>query len=257
MGGAFSVAQIPNDDTKAGPEATDSLPELRPVVLKAIFRTKKYRIQLILIFVYFHQAPTSDKKSISSHSNPKGSEKSDGRRKSAVVKSNQGLNKIVSWFENDDDEGKISTGDVVRVNIANGHPLEGFVVERLNDFNILVDFGENLKECHVSNCTVIIKSDELEVGDKVEMKPMGMSLYFVGKVIGINPDCTLDVLMDGDDPEDIERGVNVEDIRKLMSKRGLVVSRWRRAFMMVVAINRFGKVSFQEEAEYKDNSDHE
>ncbi len=141
----------------------------------------------------------------------------------------------------------------MRVNFLSG-PLEGFVVERLNDVNILVDFGENIKEVHVSNCTIVIRSDELEVGDKVEMKPAGMALYFVGKVIAINADCTLDVLMDGDDPDDIERGVDVDNIRKLMSKRGLVVGRWRRAFMLVVAINRFGKVRFQED-EGKDGSD--
>lgn len=190
----------------------------------------------------------------------KGSDKSisisESRRKSAVVKSNLGLNKIVSWFEND--EGMISTGDVVRVTFSHGpSPMEGFVVERLNDVNLLVDFGECIKECHVASCTIVIKGDELEVGDKVEMKPAGMSLYFVGKVIAINADCTLDVLMDGDDPDDIERGVDVADIRKLMSKRGLVVSRWRRAFMLVVAINRFGKVSFQEPESKDGGSDYE
>ncbi len=162
----------------------------------------------------------------------------EGRRKSQVIVNNFGKTKIVTWLENDQ-EG-LFVGDVVKVTFKTSEPLEGFVVERLNDVNILVDFGDHTKECHVSNCTLIIRSDELEVGDKVEMKPADMSLYFVGKVIAINADCTLDIQMDGDDQEDIERNVNVENVRKLMSKRGLAVSRWRRAFMMVLAINRFG-----------------
>eukprot|EP01034_Spumella_vulgaris_P023173 gene23173-29367_t len=96
-------------------------------------------------------------------------------------------------------------------------------------------------ECHVHNCTLVIRSDELEVGDKVEMKPAGSALYFVGIVSAINPDCTCDIQMDGDDPDDIERNVNVDDIRKLMSKRALVVGRWRRAFMAVRATKKFNK----------------
>ena len=171
------------------------------------------------------------------------------RRRSQVVKMMSGKNKIVTWFENND---ALQVGDIVRVTFANQDPMEGFVVERLNDENLLVDFGENIKQCHVKQCTLIVKSDELEMGDKVEMRPEDTGLYFVGKVIAINADCTLDIMMDGDDPDDIERGVNPDNVRKLMSKRGLVVGRWRRAFMMIVAINKFGRTLYKERTSIDD-----
>jgi hypothetical protein len=43
------------------------------------------------------------------------------------------------------------------------------------------------------------------VGDKVEARPKGMALFFVGYIIKINEDATVDVRMEGDNPDDIER----------------------------------------------------
>jgi hypothetical protein len=43
------------------------------------------------------------------------------------------------------------------------------------------------------------------VGDKVEVRPPGSCLYFVGFVRAINMDGTVDVLMEGEDANDIER----------------------------------------------------
>jgi hypothetical protein len=63
--------------------------------------------------------------------------------------------------------------------------------------------------------------------------------------------------MDGDDPDDIERNVELDCIRKLMSKRALVVGRWRRAFMAVRATKKFNKFGFAEEyGEAKTDSFH-
>lgn len=190
----------------------------------------------------------SRKNSITKDNNPSTSI-AGARRKSQVVKLTSGKHKIVTWFENNE---QLQVGDIVRVTFANQDPMEGFVVERLNDENLLVDFGENIKQCHIKQCTLIVKSDELEMGDKVEMKPEDSGLYFIGKVIAINTDCTLDILMDGDDPDDIERRVNPDNVRKLMSKRGLVVGRWRRAFMMIVAINKFGRMLYKERTSIDD-----
>jgi uncharacterized OB-fold protein len=136
----------------------------------------------------------AEEKSISNSIRSRSSVKSsgpDGRRKSQIVVNQAGVQKIVTWFE-DEDEG-LSVGDVVKVNFKESEPLEGFVVEKLNDVNILVDFGDHIKECHVSNCTLLIRSDELEVGDKVEMKPADSALYFVGIISAINDDFTCDI----------------------------------------------------------------
>lgn len=144
---------------------------------------------------------------------------------------------------NPDDPNYISIGDVVRVNFLD-KPAEGIVVDRINDFQVKVDFGDYNKVVMTENCVVVYGINEYEVGDKVEVKGTGMNLYFVGKVINVHEDKTLDVLMDGDDPDDIERHVSIENVRKLMSRRALVVNRWKRAFMMVVAANFFKKISF-------------
>jgi acylphosphatase len=39
----------------------------------------------------------------------------------------------------------------------------------------------------------------------VEIRPPGSCLFFVGFVKAINPDGTVDVVMEGEDPEDIEK----------------------------------------------------
>jgi hypothetical protein len=54
----------------------------------------------------------------------------------------------------------------------------------------------------------------------------------------------MDILMDGEDEEDIEYEVSVENVRKLMSRRSVVVNRWRKAFMLIVASNFFRRIEF-------------
>ncbi len=141
---------------------------------------------------------------------------------------------------------QLTVGDIVRVQESPTREQEGIVVEKVNASVLLVDFGENVREVALSHCTLLMRSDEFEIGDKVEARPAGSNLYFVGKVIKVNSENkTMDVLMEGDDPDDVEFAVPYENARKLVSRRNMVVNRWKRAFMMVVAANLFKKIHFQ------------
>lgn len=142
---------------------------------------------------------------------------------------------------------QLTVGDIIRVQESPSSPeREGIVVEKINSSVLLVDFGEKVAEVALSHCTLLLRGDEFETGDKVEARPSGSNLYFVGKVINVNCESkTMDVLMEGDDPTDIEYGVPYENARKLVSRRNMVVNRWKRAFMMVVAANLFKTIHFQ------------
>ncbi|RYH18513.1 hypothetical protein EON65_27120 [archaeon] len=140
---------------------------------------------------------------------------------------------------------QITVGDIVRVMyFERTIPEEGIVIEKINQYKLKVDFGEHVKECLLEDCALLMRGDEFEVGDKVEARPQGSSLFFVGRVIKVHEDKSIDVLMDGDDPNDIEYGIAAEDARKLMSRRSVVVNRWKKAFMMVVATNLFKRITF-------------
>lgn len=150
--------------------------------------------------------------------------------------------------------GRIEVGDVVRVPMAKGAQVDGLVIEIINDSKILVDCGEFNKEVNPDDCELVTKVMDFEEGDKVEVKPAESQLYFVGKIIKIHPDKTMDVLMEGDDPDDIEYRISPENARKLMSRRALVVNRWKRAFMMVLAANFFRRIHFYPRGESKRDS---
>lgn len=138
---------------------------------------------------------------------------------------------------------KLTVGDIVRVT-HEGKESEGIVVEKVDNLALRVDFGERVQECLISECIILVRNYEFEVGDKVEARPAGMNLFFVGKVVKIYPDKSMDILMDGEDLSDIERGITPDNCRKLMSRRSVVINRWKRAFMMVVAANFFKRISF-------------
>lgn len=142
-------------------------------------------------------------------------------------------------------------GDIVQVSLEDDMYREGFVVERLNDLKVRVDCGEFTHDCLIENCKLISKATDFEIGDKVSARTEDSFLYFVGKVIAVDmKKKTIDVLMESDVPDDIEYGIKFEYARKLMNKRALVQSRWRRAFMVVRAVRRFSfgmrKPSFDE-----------
>mmetsp|Transcript_20551 Transcript_20551/g.28318 ORF Transcript_20551/g.28318 Transcript_20551/m.28318 type:complete len:169 (-) Transcript_20551:343-849(-) len=131
-------------------------------------------------------------------------------------------------------------GDVVRVKNPGpnvGINNEGVIVERLTDGIIRVDFGDYSDFYEISRCELILRSQEYEIGDIVKMIPPGRTIYFAGKIVSVNEDNTLDILMDGDDPEDIEKSVNKVNVTKVMTRRALVIGRWRSAVAAVIAVN--------------------
>lgn len=133
-------------------------------------------------------------------------------------------------------------GDVVKVKFPDGTEPEGLVMEICTDAEkVLVDFCSEgfVREVYAADCDLVVKSDVMEVGDQVQVQPKGSAIYFVGRVSQINNDGTYDVMMEGDDPDDIEFKVPPSNIRKLMSRRALVVARWKRAKMVVSSMNNF------------------
>lgn len=147
-----------------------------------------------------------------------------------------------------------TVGDIVSVPMYD-RVREGIIIEKVNRVKVRIDFGEYIKECLVESCTLVIRSYEFEVGDKVEAKPRNSNLFFVGKVITVHEDKSVDVLMDGDDPDDVEYNIPAEDVRKLMSRRSVVVNRWKRAFMMVVAANFFMRIALRPNSEQKETQE--
>lgn len=152
----------------------------------------------------------------------------------------------------------ITVGDIVRVETSPNNFSEGIIIERVDDTHVIIDLGDRISTLPLSNCQILLRNDEYEMGDRVEVQPPGSALFFVGKVIALNTtERTLDVLMDGDDPDDIERNIPFENARKLMSRRAVVVNRWKKAFMRVVASNFFRQVEFNEASisgKYPDNN---
>lgn len=167
------------------------------------------------------------------------------------VKFNEELNSGRSTWPENVGASRVEVGDVVRVAAAKGAFVDGLVIEIIGPTKIIVDCGDFNKEVNPDECELITKVMDFEEGDKVEVKPADSQLYFVGKVIRIHPDKTLDVLMDGDDPDDIEYNVSPDNARKLMSRRALVVNRWKRAFMLVLAANFFRRIHFYPRVESK------
>lgn len=132
-------------------------------------------------------------------------------------------------------------GDFVKVVFPNGTAPEGLVMEIIDSEKVVVDFCADgfVKEVYAADCELIVKSDTMEVGDQVQVQPVGQANFFVGRVAQINTDGTYDVVMEGDDPDDIETSVPTTNIRKLMSRRAIVIARWKRAAMVVSSINNF------------------
>lgn len=145
---------------------------------------------------------------------------------------------------------QLSLGDIVRTNFSDGSQREGIIVDKLSDFKVKVDFGDIVKDVLIENCVLLIGVDEFEVGDKVEARPSGSNMYFVGHVIHLHDGGSMDVRMEGDDPDDIEYGIEADNCRKLMTRRQLVANRWKRAFMLVLAANFFQRIHFTNSEKY-------
>jgi hypothetical protein len=138
-----------------------------------------------------------------------------------------------------------TVGDFVKVKVEDGSFLEGILTEVVSADIVAVSFGQEdvVKHFLAADCELVVRSDEMEVGDQVQVQPQGSALYFVGRVSQIHKDGTYDVVMEGDDPDDIETHVPESNIRKLMSRRALAVARWKRAALVVSSINNFQSFS--------------
>lgn len=153
------------------------------------------------------------------------------------VKPGHGDRKLLSW-EAGTFATKFHIGDVVSVEELDV-VREGVVLELSDQDKVIVDFGDFADEYNTNECTMLVRSDQFEVGDKVEVKDAG--LYFLGNIVGLNDNGTYDIVMMGDDPEDIERGVSKDNLRKVMTKRDVALSKFRKASLAVVASTKMLK----------------
>lgn len=147
--------------------------------------------------------------------------------------------KIARKCDHADVHTVVEVGDVVKV-FFEGFWSEGVVVELIGDL-FSVDFGDTYHEFEKADCHLVMRGVDFEVGDFVDVQVGGSCLFFRGKIINLNLEKagTFDVLMDGDDPNDIERGVSVEQMRKLMTSRPLAIERWKKVLNSIRAIQAF------------------
>lgn len=127
-------------------------------------------------------------------------------------------------------------GDIVSVISSDGEK-EG-IVANININEIEVEVGDSIISYPIKDCSLILKANEYELHDVVQVRPQDEALYYNGTIIKINSDGTFDILLEGDDLEDIEKNVKVINIRKLMSRRTLAFMRWKKAINAVVATHR-------------------
>ena len=133
-------------------------------------------------------------------------------------------------------------GDVVKAKLG-FMMFEGVVVGNGDANTLDVDFGDEVEQVPRTDCSLVISGLEFEVGDLVSACPNGSMLFFNGTIVEIHLDGTCDVLFDGDDEEDVERGIRLECIRKIRTGRQLVVSRWQKAKNLLTATRAFADLS--------------
>ncbi len=140
------------------------------------------------------------------------------------------------------DKCQFELGDYLVCNLSDGSSVEGLYVERSNqddnDCITLFSDGE-YTICLASNCTVLSKADELEVGDHVQAKPVGEMVHYLGRISCIHQQdgaLLYDVEMDGD-PDDKECGIPASSIIKIMSRRAVAMHRWRKGLHAIHAIH--------------------
>lgn len=131
-----------------------------------------------------------------------------------------------------DSRNHLSVGDIVRAKTANGQLTpEGLILAIIGGTTADIDFGDAIQQYPLESCTLVLSGLDYEVDDHVQVKPLGMALYFTGVVIAVHVNSasgnvTMDVKMAGDDPDDIEYGVPPERVMKLNSGRLLARAHW-------------------------------
>jgi len=131
-------------------------------------------------------------------------------------------------------------GDIVNCGTEDGG--EGIIMDETSG-GFLVDVGRRqLVELPASQLTLVLSGLEYEVGDKVQVRPVGLFTFFTGWVTAMRGDrdageLVYDVEMAGDE-DDVERNVSAASMRKLLSHR-LVRKRFKKIVNTVIAANKF------------------
>jgi len=137
------------------------------------------------------------------------------------------------------DKFQFELGDYLQCMLADGTCVEGLCVERSSQDCITLFSDGEYNICLASNCTVLSKADEFEVGDHVQARPVGELVHYLGRISSIHQrDGVLlyDVEMDGD-PEDKECNIPASSIIKIMSRRAVALHRWRKGVNAINAIH--------------------
>lgn len=142
-----------------------------------------------------------------------------------------------------DSKSGVSIGDVVKVK-DNGLMVEGVITDKHGEYIAVVDLGDDVVEVPISDCVLVLSAIDLEVGDTVEMKPAGMSIFFSGTIISINVDKTCNIKIESEEEgDDIEYNVPYDNIRKRMSSRPLASVRWNKVANAIKAIQAFSRIN--------------
>ncbi len=173
------------------------------------------------------------------------SDSKEGKMPSSEVREEKGTPSSSSQNTSDPstfvkvDNQKFLIGDVVKAKLG-FMMFEGVIVGYKEEFGVYeVDFGDDIEDVPEGDCTLVLNGLDYEIGDKVTCCPNGSSLWFTGTIIEIDRNGTFTVQMDGDDEDDIERGIPPDNLRKIRTGRNLVMTRWQRAIGKVVTVQRF------------------
>lgn len=125
---------------------------------------------------------------------------------------------------------RMNVGDVVSTKKGDT-TVEGILIAvHYEDDHVSVDNGKEVHEVPINGVEVIVQGDAIEVNDQVEMRPEDSHVYYKGVVLSIDATTgALDVRMDGEDPDDIEKGVPLNMVRKIKTHRNMACMRWNKA----------------------------
>lgn len=136
---------------------------------------------------------------------------------------------------------RLNLGDIVKV--RDGELMfEGMIVEIIGGRLVRVDFGDDVEEFPIDKCSLVLRAIDYEIDDHVQIKPEGSALYFTGRVITINIDGTINVRMDGDDADDIEYNIPIENCIKIKSCRPQAIGLWKKLRDSLKAAHIFNEI---------------
>lgn len=146
----------------------------------------------------------------------------------------------------------LGLGDVVKAK-APGEEIafEGVIIEHMVKRDgtemVLVDFGENEVElCKATDCVKVLKGTTIEVGDKVQAKPLDEENFYEGIVTAVGhgapPDFPPLFTVAYADCEDVDENLPEANVRKVESAR-VSLNRFRKAVNKVRILNKIATAS--------------